>query len=46
MANGSNNQKADYKIPQNSAGYVEAVRITKKNPAPIKKTGNDLRSGK
>lgn len=46
MANKLNTQAADYKIPQNSAGYVDAVRITKKNAAPVKKTGRDLRSGK
>jgi hypothetical protein len=34
------------KIPQNSAGYVPAMNMDKKNPKPVKKTGNDLRSGK
>ncbi len=34
------------KIPQNSAGYVPATNMDKKNPAPKKSTGNDLRSGK
>jgi len=34
------------KIPQNSAGYVKAIAIDKKNPAPKKSTGKDLRSGK
>jgi len=38
--------KDKMKIPQNSAGYVEAMNINKKNPAPVKKTGKDLRSGK
>ena len=46
MANKSNSQAAKYDIPQNSAGYVEAIKINKKNPAPVKKTGNDLRSSK
>lgn len=45
MANKSNSQDADYKIPQNSAGYVQAISINKKNAAPVKKTGRDLRSG-
>jgi len=33
-------------IPQNSAGYVEASNMDKKNPKPVKKVGKDLRSGK
>jgi len=33
-------------IPQNSAGYVPALNMSKKNPAPKKTTGKDLRSGK
>jgi len=33
-------------IPQNSAGYVQATNMNKKNAAPVKKTGKDLRSGK
>lgn len=46
MANKSNEQSADYKIPQNSAGYVKAISINKSNAKPIKTTGKDLRSGK
>ena len=34
------------KIPQNSAGFIKATNMDKKNPAPVKKTGKDLRSGK
>lgn len=33
------------KIPQNSAGYIPAISINKKNADPVKKTGKDLRSG-
>jgi|GEM_PF-3519306 hypothetical protein len=40
-----NSQNLKFSIPQNSAGYVEALNMNKKNPAPVKKTGNDLRSG-
>lgn len=46
MANDSNSQDANYKIPQNSAGYVKAISINKSNAKPIKVTGKDLRSGK
>ncbi|MDP4158227.1 MAG: hypothetical protein Q8911_00485 [Bacillota bacterium] len=46
MANKTNSQDANYSIPQNSAGYVAAKSINKKNPAPVKTTGKDLRSGK
>jgi hypothetical protein len=46
MANGSNNQDANLKIPQNSAGYVKATNINKSNAKPIKSVGKDLRSGK
>ncbi len=38
--------KDKMKIPQNSAGYVKAMNMDKKNPAPKKVTGKDLRSGK
>lgn len=33
------------KIPQNSAGYIKATNMDKKNSNPVKKTGKDLRSG-
>jgi len=33
------------KIPQNSAGYIKATNMDKKNANPVKKTGKDLRSG-
>ena len=33
-------------IPQNSAGHIQAMNLNKKNPAPKKTTGKDLRSGK
>ena len=40
------NVKDKLKIPQNSAGYVKALNMDKKNANPVKKTGKDLRSGK
>jgi len=38
--------KDKMKIPQNSAGYIKATNMDKKNAAPKKSTGKDLRSGK
>lgn len=37
--------KDKMKIPQNSAGFIKATNMDKKNAKPMKKTGKDLRSG-
>ncbi len=37
---------AKIKVPQNSAAFVSATNMDKKNPKPVKKTGKDLRSDK
>ncbi len=38
--------KENKNIPQNSAGYVPATNLNKKDAKPKKSVGQDLRSGK